>query len=78
MPEKLGRLAPNASHLIRYWRRISISHMGRYEDAAIVNASAMRIDSDHLEETKTTGGLSGALWLSAQSEFRDGRHLDVG
>ena len=57
--EKLGRLAPNASHLI-HMAAHTFYHVGRYEDAVIVNASAMRTDSDHLEETKTSGGLSGA------------------
>ena len=66
--EKLGRLAPNASHLI-HMAAHTYFHMGRYEDAAIVNASAMRTDSDHLEETKTTGGLSGAYYYQHNLSF---------
>ena len=66
--EKLGRLAPNASHLI-HMAAHTFYHVGRYEDAAIVNASAMRTDSDHLAETKTTGGLSGALYYQHNLSF---------
>ena len=66
--EKLGRLAPNASHLI-HMAAHTYFHVGRYEDAAIVNASAMRIDSDHLAETKTAGGLTGALYYQHNLSF---------
>ena len=66
--EKLGRLAPNASHLI-HMAAHTFYHVGRYEDAAIVNASAMRTDSDHLEETKTSGGLSGAFYYQHNLSF---------
>ena len=66
--EKLGRLAPNASHLI-HMAAHTFYHVGRYQDAAVVNASAMRTDSDHLAETKTAGGLSGALYYQHNLSF---------
>lgn len=66
--EKLGRLAPNASHLI-HMAAHTYFHVGRYEDAATVNASAMRTDSDHLAQTKTAGGLTGALYYQHNLSF---------
>ena len=66
--EKLAALAPNASHLI-HMAAHTFYHVGRYEDAAAVNASAMRTDSDHLEETKTAGGLTGALYYEHNLNF---------
>jgi tetratricopeptide (TPR) repeat protein len=66
--EKLGRLAPNASHLI-HMAAHTFYHVGRYEDAATINASATRTDSDHLTETKTAGGLTGALYYEHNLNF---------
>ena len=66
--EKLAALAPHASHLI-HMAAHTYYHVGRYEDAAAVNASAMRTDSDHLEETKTAGGLTGALYYEHNLNF---------
>ncbi|HEX4636242.1 MAG TPA: hypothetical protein VH189_08675, partial [Rhizomicrobium sp.] len=66
--EKLAALAPNASHLI-HMAAHTFYHVGRYEDAATINASAMRTDSDHLTETKTTGGLTGALYYEHNLNF---------
>ena len=43
--DKLGRLAPAASHLV-HMPAHTFFHAGRYEDAAIVNASAIQADVD--------------------------------
>jgi tetratricopeptide (TPR) repeat protein len=66
--EKLAALAPNASHLI-HMAAHTFYHVGRYEDAATINAVAMRTDSDHLAETRTAGGLSGALYYQHNLSF---------
>ena len=66
--EKLAALAPNASHLI-HMAAHTYFHVGRYEDAAAVNASAMRTDSDHLTQTKTSGALSGAFYYEHNLSF---------
>jgi tetratricopeptide (TPR) repeat protein len=66
--EKLAVLAPNASHLI-HMAAHTFYHVGRYEDAATVNASAMRTDSDHLAETRTAAGLTGALYYQHNLSF---------
>jgi tetratricopeptide (TPR) repeat protein len=66
--EKLAALAPNASHLI-HMAAHTYFHAGRYEDAAAVNASAMRTDSDHLAETKTAGSLSTAVYYQHNLSF---------
>jgi hypothetical protein len=44
-------------------------HVGRYEDAATINAMAMRSDSDHLTQTRTSGGLKGALYYGHNLGF---------
>ena len=66
--EKLAALAPNASHLI-HMAAHTYFHVGRYEDAAAINAAAMRTDSDHLAQTRTAGGLSGALYYQHNLSF---------
>jgi len=66
--EKLAALAPNASHLI-HMAAHTYFHVGRYEDAATINAVAMRTDSDHLAQTKTAGGLKGALYYQHNLSF---------
>jgi len=66
--EKLAALAPNASHLI-HMAAHTYYHVGRYEDAATINASAMRTDSDHLAETKTAGPLSAAPYYEHNLNF---------
>jgi tetratricopeptide (TPR) repeat protein len=66
--EKLAALAPGASHLI-HMAAHTYYHVGRYEDAATINASAMRTDSDHLTQTKTAGGLTGALYYQHNLSF---------
>ncbi|MBW8708493.1 MAG: hypothetical protein JF627_04385 [Alphaproteobacteria bacterium] len=66
--EKLAALAPRASHLI-HMAAHTFYHVGRYEDAATINAGAMRTDSDHLAETKTAGGLTGAFYYEHNLNF---------
>lgn len=43
--ERLGRLAPAASHLV-HMPAHTLFHAGRYEEAAIVNAQAIEADTD--------------------------------
>lgn len=66
--EKLAALAPNASHLI-HMAAHTYFHVGRYEDAATINAVAMRTDSEHLAQTKTAGGLTKALYYQHNLSF---------
>lgn len=48
--EKLSRLAPKASHLV-HMAAHTYFHIGRYQDAATINAFALGIDADHLKDT---------------------------
>jgi tetratricopeptide (TPR) repeat protein len=57
--EQLPGLAPRASHLV-HMASHTFFRVGRYEDAATINASALRTDADHLTETKTPGPLATA------------------
>jgi tetratricopeptide (TPR) repeat protein len=66
--EKLAALAPNASHLI-HMAAHTFFRVGRYEDAATINASAMRTDSDHLTQTRTAGPVSTALYYEHNLNF---------
>jgi len=66
--EKLAALAPNASHLI-HMAAHTFFRVGRYEDAATINASAMRTDSDHLTETRIAGPVSAALYYEHNLNF---------
>lgn len=66
--EKLAALAPNASHLI-HMAAHTYYHVGRYEDAATINAAAMRTDSDHLTQTRTGNGLNGAVYYGHNLGF---------
>jgi len=52
--EKLAGLAPKASHLV-HMAAHTYFHVGRYEDAAAINASALRVGADHLTDTATPG-----------------------
>jgi tetratricopeptide (TPR) repeat protein len=57
--EQLSRLAPKASHLVHMAAHTYI-HVGRYEDAATINAFALQTDAQHLTDTATPGPLSTA------------------
>jgi len=66
--EKLAALAPKASHLI-HMAAHTFFRVGRYEDAATINASAIRSDAEHLSETKTPGPLATALYYGHNLNF---------
>lgn len=57
--EKLARLAPKASHLV-HMASHTFLRVGRYEDAAAVNAFALRAEADHMTVTATPGRVSAA------------------
>jgi predicted Zn-dependent protease len=57
--EKLSRLAPRASHLV-HMASHTYFHVGRYQDAAAINAFALKVDAQHLADTATPGPLSTA------------------
>ncbi len=57
---KLARLAPGASHLV-HMAAHTYFDVGLYEDAATVNADALKVDSDHLAATNKPG-LPGAAY----------------
>ena len=59
--EKLAELAPKASHLV-HMAAHTYFHIGRYEDAAAINASALKVDAEHLTDTATPG-------LPAQADY---------
>jgi tetratricopeptide (TPR) repeat protein len=52
--EKLSALAPKTSHLV-HMAAHTFLRVGRYEDAATINAFALRVDADHLTDTATPG-----------------------
>jgi len=54
--EKLARLAPEASHLVHMGGH-TLFRVGRYEDVAVLNAAAMKTDS----EFGATEGLKGPI-----------------
>jgi tetratricopeptide (TPR) repeat protein len=66
--EKLARLAPNASHLVHMAAHTFI-HVGRYEDAATINAFALKVDADHFTDTGTAGRVSTAPYYGHNLVF---------
>jgi tetratricopeptide (TPR) repeat protein len=66
--EKLSALAPKASHLV-HMAAHTFLRVGRYEDAAVINAFALRVDSDHLADTATPGLPSVASYYSHNLAF---------
>ena len=66
--EKLPGLAPRASHLV-HMAAHTYFRMGRYEDAATINATAMRTDAEHLTETKVSGPLAAADYYGHNLRF---------
>ncbi|MGZ5927143.1 MAG: hypothetical protein ACXWLJ_10730, partial [Rhizomicrobium sp.] len=66
--EKLSRLAPKASHLV-HMAAHTYFHVGRYEDAAAINAFALRVDAEHLTDTATPGPVSNADYYTHNLEF---------
>jgi tetratricopeptide (TPR) repeat protein len=67
--EKLAGLAPKASHLV-HMAAHTYFHIGRYEDATVINASALKVDAEHLTDTATPG-------LPAQTDYYE-HNLRVG
>src|SRR5581483_7784977 len=66
--EKLSRLAPKASHLV-HMAAHTYFHVGRYEDAAAINAFALRVDAEHLSDTATPGPVSTADYYEHNLQF---------
>jgi tetratricopeptide (TPR) repeat protein len=66
--EKLSRLAPKASHLV-HMAAHTYFHVGRYEDAAAINAFALRVDAEHLTDTATPGPVSTADYYEHNLQF---------
>jgi tetratricopeptide (TPR) repeat protein len=66
--EQLPRLAPKASHLV-HMASHTYFRVGRYEDAATINASAMRTDAEHLTETRVPGPLATADYYGHNLRF---------
>ena len=66
--EKLSALAPKASHLV-HMAAHTFLRVGRYEDAAAINAFALRIDAEHLTDTATPGLPSVAYYYGHNLAF---------
>jgi tetratricopeptide (TPR) repeat protein len=66
--EKLSALAPRASHLV-HMAAHTFLRVGRYEDAAAINAFALRADADHLADTATPGLPSVAYYYGHNLAF---------
>lgn len=66
--EKLSALAPKASHLV-HMPSHTFLHVGRYEDAATINAVALRVDAEHLTDTATPGPPSVAIYYGHNLRF---------
>ncbi len=66
--EKLAALAPKASHLV-HMPSHTFLHVGRYEDAAAINAIALKVDAEHLTDTATPGPPSAAIYYGHNLRF---------
>jgi tetratricopeptide (TPR) repeat protein len=66
--EKLATLAPKASHLV-HMPSHTFLHVGRYEDAAAINAIALKVDAEHLTDTATPGPPSVAIYYGHNLRF---------
>ena len=67
--EKLSRLAPKASHLV-HMAAHTFFRVGRYQDAAAINAFALQVDADHLTVNATPGRVSSsALYYEHNLNF---------
>ena len=66
--EKLPSLAPKASHLV-HMAAHTFLRVGRYEDAATINASALKADADHYTQTATPGPPAGATYYGHNLSF---------
>lgn len=66
--EKLQALAPKASHLV-HMAAHTFLRVGRYEDAATINAFALRVDADHFTDTKRPGPVTDAPYYGHNLSF---------
>lgn len=66
--EKLAALAPRASHLV-HMAAHTFFRVGRYQDAATINAAALRIAAQHLADTRAPGPLAGAEYYGHNLQF---------
>ncbi len=66
--EKLPALAPKASHLV-HMAGHTFLRIGRYQNAATINAAALQVDAEHLAATATSGPLGGASYYGHNLRF---------
>jgi tetratricopeptide (TPR) repeat protein len=66
--DKLAALAPKASHLV-HMAAHTFFHVGRYEDAATINAFALKVDADHMTDTKAPGIPGDAYYYGHNLNF---------
>ena len=59
--EKLAGLAPGASHLV-HMAAHTLMHVGRYEQVAIVDAAALKVDADMEKRLGYAGPLSAQMY----------------
>lgn len=59
--EKLAGLAPGASHLV-HMAAHTLMHVGRYEQVAIVDAAALKVDADTEKRFALPGPLSAQMY----------------
>ena len=59
--EKLAGLAPGASHLV-HMAAHTLMHVGRYEQVAIVDAQALKVDADTKQRLAYPGPLSAQMY----------------
>lgn len=66
--ERLAKLAPGASHLV-HMPAHTLIHMGRYEDAALLNAEALGVEARYRTALDATGPLGSAAYYSHNLQF---------
>lgn len=66
--EKLAGLAPRASHLV-HMAAHTFLRVGRYENAATINAFALKVDADHFTDTGTASRPSTAPYYGHNLVF---------
>ena len=59
--ERLARLAPGASHLV-HMAAHTLMHVGRYEQVAVVDAEALKVDADTEKRLGYAGPLSSQMY----------------
>ena len=66
--ERLAALAPKASHLVHMASHTFLD-VGRYEDAAAVNARALDVDTEHADATGVAGPLGTPFYYGHNFTF---------